>query len=157
MSRAKKPKLGAPVPEDDLETLAKKRDAARALVPGQLVVEAREVEGARRLVTVGPDDPIWEAGSVEPYRGAIVRIVPAEAATDEQVGSLRLRIAQVAAATRVLPRRRAGVVTQAPPDPKRSAHKRAREIVGAMVDEANTADRVALRAFCEEVMARAGL
>jgi ADP-ribosylglycohydrolase len=120
-------------------------------------VEQCEIEGARRLVTIGPDDPIWEAGSVEPYRGAIVRIVPAAAMTDEKVDSLRLRIAQVAAATRVLPRRHAGVVTEAPRAPERSAHKRAREIVGQMVDEANTNDREALRAFCEEVMGRAGL
>jgi hypothetical protein len=115
-----------------------------------------EVEGARMLVTIGPDDPIWESGGVESYRGAIVRFVPGDR-TDEEIDRLQLRIAQVAAATRILPRRRAGVVTEQPREPRRSAHKRARELVGQMIEEANTQDRSALQAFCEEVMSRAGL
>jgi hypothetical protein len=175
MSRAKKSR-SRPVREDDLETLAAKRDAVRAAVPGPLVVEAREVDGARRLVTIGPDHWIWkpippEGATAETafttgpgfkpaivrFDNVIARVIPPPDATDEQVEEVRTKMLVEAAAVRVLPRRRAGVVTEAPRAPERSAHKRAREIVGAMIDEANTADRVALRAFAEEVMGRANL
>jgi hypothetical protein len=135
--------------------MARKKQDVRSVVDPD-TVRVFEVDGSRALATIGPDDPIWDRGSVEPYRGAIVRIARGER-TDEQVDALQLRIAQVAAATRLLPRRRAGVVVEAPRDPRRSAHKRARELVLQMVGESNTQGRDALRAFCEDVMARAGL
>lgn len=121
------------------------------------------VEGARELVTIGPDDPIWQVDVVAFLEGAgirckgmIVRLIPPNTATDEQVAKVRESIAD-AAAIRVMPRRKAAVIVATEELPERGAHKRAREIVSQLVGESNTRDRAALQAFCEQVMSRVGL
>lgn len=143
--------------------MARRRE--RKDVVAQLAIEPRvvDVEGARELVTIGPDAPIWKVDLAGAFRtddlcaGKIVRLIPPHDATDEQVAGVRAAVAS-AAAVRLMPRRRVAVVVEEKAQGMgTSAHRRARDVVLQMVEEANTRDRSALRAFCEQVMARAGM
>jgi hypothetical protein len=119
-------------------------------------VKVVPVKSARSLVTIDADSPAWELGAavwgVPP--GSIVRIFPPMAATDEDVERVRRACATEAAAVRVMPRRKAEIVTAPKSVP---TSQKPREIVDALIEESNFEDRAALRAYCEPIMAQAGL
>jgi hypothetical protein len=112
------------------------------------------VEGARELITLGPEHPCW-GGIPFGCDGAFVRVIPPDGATDEQVRYVVETAKQMGAvAVRVLPRRRQAVVVE--PRAARP-HVRARDVVLELVGASNVEDRVALGEFCERVMGKVGL
>jgi hypothetical protein len=120
---------------------------------GTWVPEVREVESARRLVTIEPEDEHWMDGSFDyaAFEGAIVRVRPPDAWLDAHVETVREEFAKHAAVVRVLPRRRARVLTV---PRERREHASARAVVLQLVEESNVEDREALAAFVEGVMGR---
>lgn len=124
-------------------------------------IEEKLVEGARAFVTIGPDDTRWTLGwdssADVSTLGAFVRLEPPPDASDETVALMRREAERKALRVIVLPRRRASVVTA--PREKR-VHRRARDVVGALIAEANLPteeDRVALRVLCDGVMGKRGI
>lgn len=116
------------------------------------------VEGARELLTVPPDAPIW-GGSPPSYRtkvaGAIVRLRPPEKATDDDVEEIRkFFLGKGAAKVTVLPRPRAELL---PSKVEKAKAVGAREAVTALVAESNSRDRESLHRLCEKIMGEVGL
>ena len=131
--------------------------------PGFQVVE-KLVEGARAFVTIGPEHPTWggeraadgeeQCTDLGLRGGEFVRVEPPGDASDEDVADVRRAAEKVALRVVVLRRRRAQVLTA--PREKRP-HRRARDVVHALVEDANVEDRPALAALCEGVMSKRGL
>jgi len=114
------------------------------------------VAGARRLVTIGPEDACWQKnGTSADCAGAIVRVQAPEGATDEEVARVveNLR-ATGAVAVRVDSRRRPKVVLE--PREKRP-HARARDVVLELARAANVDDVPGLISFVEQVLGRCSL
>ena len=133
-------------------------EVAGTRVPAR--VESRPVEGARQLVTIGPEHVAWrgwEGKLPMSADGAIVRVQPPESATDEEVARVVENLRSTGAvAVKVQQRRRSATVVE--PREQRP-HARARDVVTELVTAANVEEdqRPALLAFVEQVMAGAGL
>jgi len=115
--------------------------------------------GAVALFNVREDDDLWGFGdgSVPDVRGALVKVQPPVGVEDAQVESVAATLSELGAfAVRVMPRARAEVHAPAPAAVP-AAHKSVRQVVEAMVEEARTSDRGALRDEVEAAMAGAGL
>lgn len=115
------------------------------------------VQDAKRLVTIGPEWVGWTKGDHElsgDMQNVFVRLVPPETASDENVDEARAHFERCGAKVMVLPRRRAAVVLT--PREKRP-HRRAREVIDAMVGEANFEEKAALASFVGELMDQVGL
>ncbi len=117
--------------------------------------------GSRELVTVGPEDGIWKGeretkqGTVE---GAIVRLRPPAAATDEEVERVRAEFAgKKAERVVVMPRPRAELVPASVAEAAKGKAYGAREAVLTLVSESNAKDRDALAKLCEQIMSEVGL
>ena len=122
-------------------------------------VEDRDIGAGRELVRISEGSPAWIGewdARLDPLlRGAIVRIDPPLDAIPLTVEQLRVRCLEAGAlSVRCSPIRKSAVL----PDAKEAVpHKRARDVVVALVAKANVEDRPALAAFCEQVMAQQGL
>jgi hypothetical protein len=116
------------------------------------------VEGARKLVTIGPEHKAWGGMTVpwpEDLTGAIVWISPPESATDEQVANLAAHVGGLdVAAVKVEKRRRGKVVLETK---EKRPKLKARAVVIELASTANVSDRQALVGFCEKVLARCSL
>lgn len=124
----------------------------------EVSVRRVSVEGARELLTIPPDAPIW-GGSPPSYRtkvdGAIVRLRPPEKATDDDVEEIRkFFLGKGAAKVIVLPRPRAELL---PSKVEKAKAVGAREAVTALVEESNSRDRESLHRLCEKIMGEVGL
>ena len=117
-----------------------------------------EVKDARRLITIGPDDPAWKRENVlvtaDAVGGAIVRLKPPPDARDEVIASIRARCEAVGVArVIVLPRPRSEEIPEN--RPRRGSGDGAREAVTALALE--SAESAALLPLCEQVMGEEGL
>jgi len=125
---------------------------------GGLRIEERRVENAREFVTIGPEHEAWSADPPGTFHigvgGAFVRIEPPQGASDEAVATARRCAAVTALRVTVLPRRRAAVVL---PPRERRPHRKLREVVLELVEEARVDDPAALAAFVEKTMAKRGI
>lgn len=112
------------------------------------------VEGARELVTLGPDHPCWK-GIPFGVDNAIVWLVPPETTTDEELARV-IEYARGSGATAVrVERRRTSKVVL--PLTDRRPHLRARDVVIALARAATVREPEKLAGFCEQVMGRCGL
>jgi DNA repair exonuclease SbcCD nuclease subunit len=110
---------------------------------------------ARSLITIGPGDSAWEAGDVPSAIGdGIIRVQPPAGADPERVDRMEADMwAGGAYAVKVLPPEPGGEVVTKGGKPKENWGLRPRrELVGAMVAEANSKDPKALVALVGEVM-----
>ena len=118
-------------------------------------VESVEVEGARRLVTIGPDDDVWSRPTETTVTSTdLVRIRPPADAPESLVEDVRKIVASVAAAVRVEPARRSAVVVE--PAASRP-HARARDVVLGIARESNVEEREKLVELVENILGRCGL
>ncbi len=119
------------------------------------------LDGSRRLLTIEAEDKLWDAkrrSAVAGIDGAIVRLRPPAAATDEQVEVLRAFFEKAGAErVTVLPRPRADVVPADAHEKSRTSAVGARRAVESLVEESNSRDKSALGKLCERVMAEVGL
>ena len=115
-----------------------------------------EVEGARLLLTIGPEHACWQAPDVPVgCRGMIVRVRPPESATDVEVALVEVGIRESgAAAVRVEQARRSAVVVE-PSAPR--PHARARDVVLGIARESNVEEREKLVELVENILGRCGL
>jgi hypothetical protein len=122
-------------------------------------VQAVPTKNARRLVTIEADHYAWKDGldRADPIPpNAIVRLCPPLEASDAQIEELKSRILLDACRVVVLPKPKSEAVPQAAKEaPARAVG--ARQAVIDLVEESASKDKAALRAFCEKIMAEAGL
>ena len=117
------------------------------------------VEGARRLVTLDETEPYWKKPGTYVFlnmEGAIVRLKPPADADPGQVEAIREHLAAKGAAkiVYVAPPKKEAVPT---PARLEFVGLSPRQVVEKLLEEANTADRDALRGIVEKVMAENGL
>jgi hypothetical protein len=114
------------------------------------------VKDAARIVTVEAHDSIWTDGDVvarDEWRGAYVKLRPAEGAPDARIEQVQKHAQGVARAVRTMARRTA-IVTA----PQRAvARTSIRSIVERMIEEATTNDRPALATLVHAVLGEVGL
>jgi hypothetical protein len=111
----------------------------------------------RELLTVGEGDEVWWTFSMSVSPGAIVRLQPPPEATDEEIERMKRELLRLgAAAVRAMPRRLGSVVPQVEARAVK-ASEGARQAAMALVDEAHTRDRDALRDAVEVSLAASGL
>jgi hypothetical protein len=117
---------------------------------------------ARTLLTFAEEHPAWTEGWAGPNadeaRGALVRLFPPAAASEERIASVaRALEAAGAARVKIVSRETPpDVVRRIVDDPSRSEASH-REVVVRMADEARSRDRGALKALLDEVMTEEGL
>jgi Fe2+ transport system protein FeoA len=94
----------------------------------------------------------------EDITGAIVRVQPPTDAQEHAIEELRRRLLEMgAAAVRVLPVRRAAVITAETKLQAKRARTSARAEASKLVEEANTSDRDALARVVEASLVAAGI
>lgn len=121
---------------------------------------------ARRLHSVLPGSAVW--GQVQRaevdlgwlfesgFEGAIVRLRPPAGIAPAQVEAVKGAVLKAGAlAVKVLPPESAGATLPAAAKPIHSVG--VRQVVQEMVEQANTRNRDALRAFAEDVMSKEGI
>lgn len=105
------------------------------------------VQNSRQLVTIGPDSPLWNEYQDLP-KGCIVRIIPPINASPEQIGKMREWSIDYASSVRVMPQRKASVVTSPKQD---KPHAKSRDVVMGMVVESNFEEKEELKRFVEDI------
>jgi len=116
---------------------------------------------ASDLVTIGPEHEAWN-GEALVLGGDVgfVRLRPPPGVSEALVERLKAFCTAKGAAVKVEPHSRAEVVPLDPPtfeDGVRMLRRSIREHVEALVEEANTEDKEALKASVEASLSRAGL
>jgi hypothetical protein len=112
----------------------------------------------RRLVTIHPNDRVWTSFDARCPEGAIVRVRPPATASDADVERVEAGLKRAGAVRVRVEPRVAGEKVVAPVNtPKRVARSTMREMVLAMVQEARTHNREALRDELERAMTKAGI
>jgi hypothetical protein len=122
---------------------------------------------SRELFVVQEDAPLWDfarrnrarlsEATIPNAKGAIVRLEPPAWAEDGDVAALKLALERCgAAAVRAMPRRVGAVVVQEEVRQARPAEG-ARAAAMALVEEAHTTDREALRDAVEQALVAGGL
>jgi hypothetical protein len=127
-----------------------------------LVVHPIKLEDSRELLTVEPNDGIWDRSIRESMRpdveGTIVRLRPSASRSDGEVEEVRAWFEKGGAArVSVLPRPRAEVIPAAVAEHRPDRAVGAREAVTSLVEESNSKNKALLRELCEQVMAKCGL
>lgn len=122
-----------------------------------------------RLLTIGEDSEVWNYANgpsskrlLEHLRahcaGSIVRLRPLANVADDEVERVRLAVAEAGAAkVTVAPRHKAKVVLEPRQRPGALSPGSMREVVLALVGEANVEDREGLRRVVEKLMAEEGI
>jgi hypothetical protein len=116
------------------------------------------IHEATKFFDIGQTHPAWEEHltptDLGKIPGAFVRVVPPAYVTDEVLERIVAQVKEfLPRALRIHPRTKSAVLTKMEPMP----NKTTREIVTEIIDAANTGDRDALRARCEEIMGEVGL
>lgn len=113
---------------------------------------------AAAMVNVLEEHPVWDEAVEVDFvvaPGSFVRLRPPPTASDVLIEEVRASaLAQGAKAVRVVPKARASVLVKSE---AQAPDATAREVVLAMVAEANTKDRPALLALAEKTMAKVKL
>lgn len=112
---------------------------------------------ARRLITVGPADPVWTGARASCPPGAIVRLVAPAAASAEAVDGARLAFEAAGAARCRVAGRQARSAVVAPAPARRPGLAGPRQVVMSMAREARTRDRDALVALLDASLAAEGI
>jgi|SRR6267378_1660436 len=124
-----------------------------------IVVHEHLISDANGLVTIDREHAAWgpiDGDDVPLPKAKFARIQPPETATDQKIEQIRGELAAAGVETIVVqPRPRVQVVTNQ--QVTRSAHAGIREIVEAMVREANTPNREALEALVQSELSKVGL
>jgi len=126
------------------------------------------INDARRLVTVGPEAGFWTGelggavGSMEDWKGAIVRFVPPADATEERIETLsKLAETAGAVAVKVLPKLAIGTIGRPTGEAEREVGAPIvlglREAVHAVAGRMASVDREKLKSELDSVMDEAGL
>lgn len=134
----------------------------RKLKPAGFVVHECIVTEADGLYTIGRDHPVWEQNEGDhvlfpaPARSKFVRVQPPETASDQKIEQVRTALGSSGVETIIMQKRpRAQVVTNQ--QTIRRTHAGSREVVEALVREANTPNRGALETLVQSELAKVGL
>jgi hypothetical protein len=109
---------------------------------------------------IGPDHEVWKSSSLERLdatRKSFIRIIPPPSASDEDIERVkRWAMTAVPVMLDIKPRPKTQVVTDQA-TPKKHVDKTIRQVVEAMLDEANSKNPAALKEIGQEIMAKVGL
>lgn len=131
--------------------MARKTKPKPSPEPGFRLTE-HPVKGARPLITIGPEHPVWQGIPIG-CDEAIVRIQPPEGATDEEIAKVVERATGTGAVMVRVDRRRVSRVVLEPREAR--PHTRARDVVLEIARASNVEDVPKLIEFCEQVMGKA--